>query len=315
MPQKIAVIGAGVIGLTAAIRLLENNFDVTLFARDIKTNMASRNAPALWIPYKAAPEESILKWAEKSLNVYSTLTASQGIIPLPLLELYNKDLGLPLWTKILKDYDELTPAELPQSYVRGFRTNTYQIDAPTFLDYLLNQYQKLGGKIIQKDISEITAIDKQFKIIINCSGVWSCQLVPDKNSFPIRGQYVLIKKQPQIKQITFATVDDEKYILVVPRINDCYIGGTTLSYDWDTRVDTNLIEQQITRAQQLEPLLKNIEIISTGVGLRPGRKAVRLEAEQLPDHRTVIHNYGHGGSGFTVSWGCADDVVDLCMAV
>jgi D-amino-acid oxidase len=47
------------------------------------------------------------------------------------------------------------------------------------------------------------------------------------------------------------------------------------------------------------------------VGLRPGRESVRLEAEKMPDHRTVIHNYGHGGSGYTCSWGCADDVLDL----
>ena len=51
------------------------------------------------------------------------------------------------------------------------------------------------------------------------------------------------------------------------------------------------------------------------MGLRPGRPSVRLEAEQwqlkgggtLP----VVHNVGHGGSGLTLAWGCAEDVVAL----
>jgi D-amino-acid oxidase len=38
---------------------------------------------------------------------------------------------------------------------------------------------------------------------------------------------------------------------------------------------------------------------------------VRLCAHRLRDGRSVIHNYGHGGSGFTLSWGCAQEVLQL----
>ena len=48
------------------------------------------------------------------------------------------------------------------------------------------------------------------------------------------------------------------------------------------------------------------------VGLRPCRAGgVRVAAEKLRDDRTVIHNYGHGGAGFTLSWGCAQTVLEL----
>jgi D-amino-acid oxidase len=40
---------------------------------------------------------------------------------------------------------------------------------------------------------------------------------------------------------------------------------------------------------------------------------VRLEAETLPDGRPLVHDYGHGGSGFTLSWGCAEEVVRLVL--
>src|SRR5438874_651476 len=53
-------------------------------------------------------------------------------------------------------------------------------------------------------------------------------------------------------------------------------------------------------------------VIAERVSLRPFRKSgVRLEWDRLRDGRTVIHNYGHGGAGFTLSWGCAREVIDL----
>ena len=56
--------------------------------------------------------------------------------------------------------------------------------------------------------------------------------------------------------------------------------------------------------------IKDAEIIEDLGGLRPGRTEVRLEMERIKD-RPLVHNYGHGGSGVTLSWGCADEVVEL----
>jgi D-amino-acid oxidase len=53
---------------------------------------------------------------------------------------------------------------------------------------------------------------------------------------------------------------------------------------------------------------------AVAVGLRPARSEVRLEATTLADGRPLVHNYGHGGSGFTLSWGCADEVARLVLA-
>ena len=63
------------------------------------------------------------------------------------------------------------------------------------------------------------------------------------------------------------------------------------------------------RCRCLEPMLnEGYEVLQERSGLRPGRKAgVRLEAQTF-DSYTIIHNYGHGGAGFTVAWGCADAV-------
>jgi D-amino-acid oxidase len=96
----------------------------------------------------------------------------------------------------------------------------------------------------------------------------------------------------------------------IPRTNDCVFGGTNdLSSDLAADpATTDRIVAECSRALNI----KKPYVLVERVGLRPFRKSgVRLERDQLSDGRTVIHNYGHGGSGFTLSWGCAREVVDL----
>ena len=59
------------------------------------------------------------------------------------------------------------------------------------------------------------------------------------------------------------------------------------------------------------PDLSEDQVMRFVAGLRPYRSGtVRIEAEQL-GQQTIIHHYGHGGAGFTLSWGTADEAADL----
>jgi D-amino-acid oxidase len=66
----------------------------------------------------------------------------------------------------------------------------------------------------------------------------------------------------------------------------------------------------------VEPRVTGVRVLSHRVGLRPFRPQVRLEAESPGAARgghgpVVVHNYGHGGAGITLSWGCARDAAAL----
>ena len=97
----------------------------------------------------------------------------------------------------------------------------------------------------------------------------------------------------------------------MPRSNDCVLGGTADEGDWNTEPNPETAEGILRRCTALEPRLAGAEILEHRVGLRPGRPEVRLESETLADGTPCVHNYGHGGSGVTLSWGCAEEALEL----
>jgi D-amino-acid oxidase len=56
-------------------------------------------------------------------------------------------------------------------------------------------------------------------------------------------------------------------------------------------------------------------VLKVVTGWRPVRSQVRVEGERLTPERILLHNYGHGGAGVTLSWGCASDVVRQLAAM
>ena len=88
-----------------------------------------------------------------------------------------------------------------------------------------------------------------------------------------------------------------------------FLGGSR----WDTTADPDVTDRILQRCRRIEPRLGEAEVIETITGLRPDRSSVRVEAEPLGRAR-CIHNYGHGGNGVTLSWGCARDVARLAGA-
>ena len=99
-------------------------------------------------------------------------------------------------------------------------------------------------------------------------------------------------------------------VYVVPRSRDIVVGGTDDEGEWDRRPDPEVARRILERAVTLVPALAEAQVIRHRVGLRPARPAVRLEAEES-EGRRLVHCYGHGGAGVTLSWGCADEVALL----
>ena len=89
------------------------------------------------------------------------------------------------------------------------------------------------------------------------------------------------------------------------------LGGTAQVDDWNLEIREADREEILTKCEAVWPELDRSKIVAEAVGLRPSRSEVRLESEILDNGTPIIHNYGHGGAGVTLSWGCADEVVRL----
>jgi D-amino-acid oxidase len=100
----------------------------------------------------------------------------------------------------------------------------------------------------------------------------------------------------------------------VPRSHDIVVGGTDDEGEWDRTPDPDVAKLILERAIALVPQLRRAAVVGHRVGLRPARPRVRLDVEARADGTRVVHCYGHGGAGVTLSWGCADEVASLSRA-
>lgn len=313
----VLVLGAGVIGLSAAIRLREAGHPVTIWARELPPHTTSNIAAAIWYPYKAYPVERVLGWGAAALAVFDALAAdpAAGIRPTPTLEIFREPVGDPWWLAAVPSFRRAAPEELPAGYRDGYAFTVPVIEMGIYLTYLLAWFARLGGAIVQRAAADLDEAAAHCPIVINCTGLGAGELARDGEVFPIRGQILRTALPGAIPSI----LDDAErangeICYIIPRSRDCIVGGTaqvgSTSLDPDPATARSLLEF----AAALQPALGGVAVLENLVGLRPGRSAIRLETE--PTGRgAIIHNYGHGGAGVTLSWGCAAEVVERVSAL
>ncbi len=299
--RRVIVVGAGVIGLSCAVRLLEAGHRVDVIGRDLPLETTSSVAAAVWSPY-SRPQEHVVRWARATYDVLAELCAdeSAGVVTRTGTELFCEGAGDLWWRAALPPGagpDRET--SLPPGYASGLTMRTPVIEMPVYLRWLASRVGELDGTLTRMSLSALPTGDA---LVVNASGIGARLLGGDPTVVPVRGQVVLVEQVGLDRW----WIDAEAPTYVVPRSRDIVLGGTAIEGDWSRTPDPATAESILERAAAIEPRLAGARILRHRVGLRPGRPAVRVEREG-----DVIHCYGHGGLGVTVSWGCADDVVEL----
>jgi len=308
--MKVAIVGAGVSGLTCATLLVERGFRTSILADETGLNTTSGVAAALWFPYDAEPIHKVIPWALESYRVLTELTddPKTGVSMIELRQFSRAGtIKIPEWAIGFGAHRIPVPPQQSPQFADGFAMNIPLTDTTVYLDYLSRRFVRGGGEIRSPvRFRELEEVDGNFDLIINCAGIGARELAKDPMLEPHRGQVAVVRKIEDLQRATVC--DDPPLMYIIPRRNDCVFGGTNeinecLEIDPDS---TNAIMEECSRVLGIE----RPAVLAERVGLRPFRKSgVRLESERLRDGRTVIHNYGHGGSGFTLSWGCAHDVL------
>jgi D-amino-acid oxidase len=328
MRNSVAIIGAGVSGLTCAVVLAERRYRTVIFAEETGSRTTSAAAAAIWYPYDAVPVDKVIAWALETYQVLIALAADRasGVSMIELRtfaragEIQVPEWAIPLGARRLSNsvipsgVDKSPPTkqlELRAGFSSGFSLQVPLMDTTIYLDYLAKRFVAAGGEIkANVRLAKPEQVTGDFDLVVNCAGMGAKTLVNDFDLEPHRGQVAIVPKL----DLTCAIVsDDAPLMYAIPRRNDCVFGGTNELSD-NRNVDpvaTSHILAECSRVLDTD-LAK---VIAERVGIRPFRRSgVRLSKGRLPDGRAVIHNYGHGGSGFTLSWGCAHKVLSFAEA-
>ncbi|MDO0910146.1 FAD-dependent oxidoreductase [Streptomyces sp. DT2A-34] len=310
--DDVVVVGGGVIGLTTALVLAERGARVRVWTRDPVEATTSAVAGALWWPYRIEPCALARAWALRSLDVYEELAAGSEPTGVRMVE------GV-LGEASLDEADAWATARLP-----GLRATTAEeyagsglwarlpvIDMATFLPWLRDRFLKTGGAIETRSVSGFAEVEAP--VVVNCTGLGARELVPDASVRPVRGQLVVVEN-PGIRTWLTSTDADGEMAYFFPQPGRLLLGGTAVEDDWSPEPDPGVAEAIVRRCAVLRPEIAGARVLAHRVGLRPVRDAVRLEREALPGGRVLVHNYGHGGAGVTVAWGCAEEAAGLASS-
>lgn len=305
MPEVI-VAGAGVVGLTAAIRLREAGIAADVVARDPPLATTSAVAAALWYPYRAFPRERVAAWSARGFEVLAALAATpgSGVRMRWGTEVVAPGAEDPWWRAAVPTF-ERGPA--------GYRFAAPVADMSVHLPWLLARLEALGGSLAIASLSSLDAALARAPVVVNCSGLGARDLAGDEAMLAVRGQIVRVE-QTGVDEWLLDQSDPEHLLYVVPRERDVVLGGTAQEGAEDGDADPATAAAIRARCEAAVPALRGARVVGEAVGLRPARPAVRLEAEARPGGGTIVHCYGHGGAGVTLAWGCAEEVTALVGA-
>lgn len=312
----VIVVGGGVIGLTTAAELLERGHRVEVWTRDEVRDTTSAVAAAVWYPYLAEPRDRVLRWSHVTFERLSALARAgrAGVRLLPVVELFGS--GAPdLWWLPAG----VTPRDVDVDAFGGAHRRALEVAVPlcdtsVYLPWLRDTVVARGGAIVRREVATLDEAFGPAATVVNCTGLAARALCDDRELSAVRGQVVVVERLALPRGVIDDT-DPDRPVYVLPRGDDVVLGGTAQHGDERVEADPADTEAILAACRRRLTSLGPARVRAVAVGLRPFRPRVRLEVESKGGGRRLIHSYGHGGSGFTLAWGCAAEVADLVGAV
>jgi len=347
--KQIIVIGAGVVGLSAAIRVQETGrYNVTIVAETFPTDPRTIRYTSHWAgahhvsqAYGDARQKAIDKetfetmWRDSDSDGNGaapglffrhnhTEFRADGVDPTP-------------WLDHMPDFHKVPENDLIPGSTAGYTMTTFTIHTQTYLNWLLARFLSGGGSTKRASLQHISQVLDETTnpaAIIACPGIGARFLggIEDRDVYPIRGQTALLRA-PWVKFGRTLSSADGSYVYLMPLCTgNVLVGGIKVPDDWyptPRATDrTYILTRMLGLCPELAPpsvrasrapTVEDLEglIVDEGCGLRPGRKGgIRLEVgstEREGGRGTipVVYNYGHAGMGYQSSWGSASVVLKL----
>ncbi len=316
----VLVVGAGVSGLTTAVCLAEAGRSVEIRADRLPPDTTSAVAGAMWGPHLVETGERAARWRRATLAALRELAAGPG----------SQAAGVRIADGIQVFRGSPTPRRTgsPSSVAtaraarRSCRPGSAAAGATSAADPHAHLSGLPAGPVRARGRQDRRRApsppwparrrEAGARVIVNCSGAYARQLAGDPAVTPVRGQTVVAANPGPHRLPRRAQRSSAELAYLFPHGEEIILGGSEADGDWNLEPVPAIADRILRDCAAIEPRLRGTRVLAHRVGLRPVRPTVRLEAEPGDGGPVIVHNYGHGGGGVTLSWGCAREAA--CLA-
>ncbi|EWZ89414.1 hypothetical protein FOWG_09115 [Fusarium oxysporum f. sp. lycopersici MN25] len=331
--DSIVILGAGIIGLDVALVLAERGYgkSITVIAEHLPGDTAlTYTSPWAGCNFSAisGTDANALKWDKAGYFHLSKLASERPeqsyVKRTPSTELWDDNVPsdkIQAMSEYLEDFQELPANELPEGVKFAVSFTTLTVNAPKHLLYLYERLKNdYGVHFVRQKLPDLQTafFGQSTQIVFNCTGNAARKLpgVEDPKCYPTRGQ-VLLTHAPEVHtNIMRHGKDYETYVIPRPfSKGHVILGGYMQKGNGDGATYSYETESILERTKELSDEVRNgsLDVLAAFSGLRPSREGgARVEREDLTvagQKRTVVHNYGAGGTGFQAGYGMALDAV------
>ncbi len=251
----VAVIGAGIMGLTTARLVQEAGFPVTIYTAALPPDTTSNIAGGQWGPYGHYKDERVTpEWRSQfaSALAYSwrrfqiMVGDDYGIRWLPTYS-QPKNLDPNPLDRYFPGTRWVPDAEHPFALDKVVLHETMYVETGRFLRELTKDIQIAGGAIrVRKFAEPADLLSLPEQLVFNCTGLGARELFGDKELRPARGQLAVLLPQPEVR---YAYSGNDGYMF--PRPDGILLGGTFELDQWSTVPEPAAIERILSRHKKL----------------------------------------------------------------
>jgi D-amino-acid oxidase len=313
-PTSVVVVGAGVVGLSCALSLAEAGHQVRVWTADDPSATASAHAAGVWKPTYQAPLAGSLARASCSLAHYRRLAADPAtgvrmVEALTVGEVPDRH-ALPAQLAMLPDLH--APSTLPPGFDRGLRHRAPVIDLPRHLRWMVDRLAALGAIVEIRRAESLDEALAEAPVVVLAAGLGARELAADPTVRPLFSQYV-VTDNPGVHRVLVEISDARRWTSIIPHADRVHLGDVRIPGRTDASADREEAREILRRCRETEPALQDARVLRIDTGILPARPTTRVEVERRRDG-LVVHDYGHGGSGLSLCWGTAHEVVRLIAA-
>lgn len=262
--KTVAVLGVGVVGLATAYDLLQQGYDVHLYASEWPPHLTSNVAAGIWTPLfypKDLPDEK-KQWHlrlqnESEYRFLNSVGEAPEFAGIGLIPSYSFKIQAP------HESDEATQGEEIIAHFdngttkKGRRVYRLGIDGHLFMNDLYSKVKKKGAVLKKRHFESLEdVLSLEEPVIINCMSMGSAKIFNDQEFIPVRGQLVYFKPQANMDYCYYHQVNDNSdesklfFVSIYPWSDRMILGGVYELNETDPIVTQTVIDRMIKNAEK-----------------------------------------------------------------